>query len=103
MILQVITIAIIKAEAWDIISSVISVFQTIMFVGTYSIFLVNACKSLSEYHQIDQSNLSQYHGTSTLKYESEVFVSPYSVAALTEMLLIMSGDVELIPGPQRNI
>ena len=76
MILQVITIAIIKAEAWDIISSVISVFQTIMFVGTYSIILVNACKSLSEYHQIDQTNLSQYHGTSTLKYESEVYVSP---------------------------
>ena len=50
MILQVLTIAIIKAEAWDIISSVISVFQTIMFVGTYSIFLVNASKSLSEYH-----------------------------------------------------
>ena len=100
MILQVITIAIIKAEAWDIISSVISVFQTIMFVGTYSIILVNACKSLSEYHQIDQTNLSQYHGTSTLKYESEVYVSPYSIAALTEMLLIMSGDVELNPGPQ---
>ena len=54
MILHVLTVAIIKAEAWEIISSVISVFQTIMFVGTYSIFLVNACKSLSECIELQQ-------------------------------------------------
>ena len=35
-------------------------------------------------------------------YESEVFLIPHSIAALTEMLLIMSGNVELNPGPQIN-
>ena len=66
IILHVLTIATIKAEAWDIITSVISIFQTILFVSTYSIFLVNPLKPLSEYPKIDQRNLSQYHGTSTL-------------------------------------
>ena len=40
IILHILTIATIKAEAWDIITSVISNFPTILFVSTYSIFSV---------------------------------------------------------------
>ena len=104
IILQVLTIATIRAEVGDFLSSVISVCQTFMILCTYSVLLVSSLnifsssKSLSEY---PSSNLAHYHDTSTLKHESEVFVSP-SIAALTELLLTMSGDVELNPGPQGN-
>ena len=85
-ILHVLTIATIKAEVGDLVSSVISVCQTFLFLCTYSVLLVSALniffssKSLSEYPSINPSN----HDTSTLKYESEVFESPPSIAALTQ-------------------
>ena len=105
VILHVLTIAIIRAEVNNLLSYVISVCQNILFLCTYSVWLISALKifytlnSLSENPVMDPRNLSQYQGTSTLNVESEVFVSPHSIAALTEILLIMSGDVELNPGP----
>jgi len=87
IILHVLTIAIIRAEINDLLSSVISVCQTILFLCTYSVWLVSALKifytlnSLSENPAMDPRNLSQNHGTSTLKVDSEVFVSPHSIAA----------------------
>ena len=109
VILHVLTIATIRAEVGALLSSIISVCQTFMFLCTYIVLLVSALKifysskSLSEYPSINPSNLAHYHDTSTLKYESEVFESPPSIAALTQILLIMSGDVELNPGPQENV
>ena len=83
-ILHVLTIATIKAEVGDLVSSVISVCQIFLFFCTYSVLLVSALniffssKSLSEYPSINPSNNAHYHDTSTLNYESEVCSSQRS-------------------------
>ena len=107
LILQILSIAIIKEEVSEIFYKVKTSFfgfiQTVLYVLTYSALTLSALSLFEFMTAVPKfsAHVKPSHGTSTLNTEENDFILiiDFDLFLIIDMLLIICGDVELNPGP----
>ena len=100
-ITQLVALAIIRYEVFQMASPLITFFQIALNIFIYAVLCLSAVIILHPINNLQiPTNAGFQCGTSLFNAENnDIYASGHSIAAITEMLLILDGDVELIPGP----